>query len=299
MNATAPPAAATTILTESAVAADQTGATRHGDLPASGHAAIDIHGLVRRFDDVVAVAGIDLTVDDEVFGLLGPNGAGKTTTIKMLTTLLPPTAGEARVAGYDVARRPGEVRRRIGYVPQLLSADGALTGRENLLLSAQLYHLPRGERSSRIEEALRFMDLSEVADRTVRTYSGGMIRRLELAQAMLHRPDVLFLDEPTVGLDPTGRDAVWGRIRELRDRFGTTILMTTHYMDEADVMCDRVAVMHRGAIARIGTPSALKAAIGPEASLDDVFRDATGAGIDSGGTFRDVARTRRTASRLG
>jgi ABC-2 type transport system ATP-binding protein len=261
--------------------------------------AIATHGLVRRFDDVVAVAGVDLTVDDEVFGLLGPNGAGKTTTIKMLITLLPPSAGTAEVAGFDVAREPGQVRRRIGYVPQLLSADGALTGRENLLLSAQLYHLPRGDRDQRIDEALAFMDLTAVADRTVRTYSGGMIRRLELAQAMLHQPAVLFLDEPTVGLDPTGRDAVWGRIRELRERFGTTILMTTHYMDEADVMCDRVAVMHRGSVATIGSPTDLKAAVGPDATLDDVFRESTGAGIDAGGTFRDVARTRRTASRLG
>ncbi len=261
--------------------------------------AVRTHELTRRFDDVVAVDGLDLVVDDEIFGLLGPNGAGKTTTIKMLITLLPPTSGEAHVAGFDVVRQPSLVRRRIGYVPQLLSADGALTGRENLDLSARLYHLPGDERASRVDEALRFMELEGAADRIVRTYSGGMIRRLELAQAMLHRPSVLFLDEPTVGLDPTGRDAVWGRIRELRDRDGTTIVLTTHHMDEADALCDRVAVMHRGAIAAIGTPTELKDAIGPGATLDDVFRAATGTAIDAGGTYRDVARTRRTASRLG
>jgi ABC-2 type transport system ATP-binding protein len=181
----------------------------------------------------------------------------------------------------------------------LLSADGALTGRENLELSAGLYHLPRSERTARIGEALRFMELEGAADRVVRTYSGGMIRRLELAQAMLHDPVVLFLDEPTVGLDPTGRDAVWARIREVRERDRTTVLLTTHHMDEADALCDRVAIMHRGAVSAIGTPAELKAAVGPRATLDDVFRRATGAAIDAGGTYRDVARTRRTASRLG
>jgi ABC-2 type transport system ATP-binding protein len=261
--------------------------------------AIQTTDLTRRFGDVVAVDRLNLTVDDEIFGLLGPNGAGKTTTIKMLITLLPPTSGDASVAGSDITHGADLVRRRIGYVPQLLSADGALTGRENLELSAALYHLPRAIRGTRIDEALRFMELDAAADRVVRTYSGGMIRRLELAQAMLHEPAVLFLDEPTVGLDPTGRDAVWARIRHLRERDGTTILLTTHYMDEADALCDRVAIMHHGVVAAIGTPSDLKAAIGPEATLDDVFRKATGTAIDAGGTYRDVTRTRRTASRLG
>jgi ABC-2 type transport system ATP-binding protein len=217
----------------------------------------------------------------------------------MLITLLPPTSGRAEVAGFDVVRQARLVRRQIGYVPQLLSADGALTARENLELSAGLYHLPRVERPRRIDEALRFMDLESAAGRVVRTYSGGMIRRLELAQAMLHDPAVLFLDEPTVGLDPTGRDAVWARIREVRDRDRTTVLLTTHHMEEADALCDRVAIMHHGSIAAIGTPAELKAAVGPGATLDDVFRQATGADIDAGGTYRDVARTRRTASRLG
>jgi ABC-2 type transport system ATP-binding protein len=261
--------------------------------------AIRTQALTRRYDGLVAVDALDLIVEDEIFGLLGPNGAGKTTTIKMLITLLPPTSGRAEVAGFDVVRQARLVRRQIGYVPQLLSADGALTARENLELSAGLYHLPRVERPRRIDEALRFMDLESAAGRVVRTYSGGMIRRLELAQAMLHDPAVLFLDEPTVGLDPTGRDAVWARIREVRDRDRTTVLLTTHHMEEADALCDRVAIMHHGSIAAIGTPAELKAAVGPGATLDDVFRQATGADIDAGGTYRDVARTRRTASRLG
>jgi ABC-2 type transport system ATP-binding protein len=260
-------------------------------------AAIETDALSRRFGPVAAVDGIDLAIDDEIFGLLGPNGAGKTTTIKMLITLLPPSGGAARVAGLDVRREAAGVRRRIGYVPQLVSADGALTGRENLELSGGLYHLPEPRRD-RIQEALRFMDLEGAADRLVRTYSGGMIRRLELAQAMLHEPAVLFLDEPTVGLDPPGRDAVWERVLRLRERQGTTILLTTHHLEEADELCDRVAIMHAGRIVKIGQPLELKAAIGPRATLDDVFRQATGAAIDAGGSFRDVARTRRTASRL-
>jgi ABC-2 type transport system ATP-binding protein len=266
---------------------------------AAGYApGIETQALTRRFGELVAVDHVDLMVRDEVFGLLGPNGAGKTTTIKMLITLLPTSSGVARIAGFDVAREAPMVRRRIGYVPQLLSADGGLTGRENLQLSAGLYHLVE-PRAVKISDALRFMDLEAAADRLVRTYSGGMIRRLELAQAMLHEPSVLFLDEPTVGLDPTGRDAVWDRVRELRDRKRTTILLTTHHLEEADALCDRVAIMHQGRIAAIGTPSDLKAAIGPGASLDDVFRKATGTGIDAGGNYRDVARTRRTANRLG
>jgi ABC-2 type transport system ATP-binding protein len=261
--------------------------------------AVEALKLTRRFGEVTAVDSLDLTIADEVFGLLGPNGAGKTTTIKMCITLLPPTSGTARVGGYDVVQAPAVVRRNIGYVPQLLSADGALSGRENLRLSARLYHLPSAVRDERIADALSFMGLDDAADRLVRTYSGGMIRRLELAQAMLHRPAVLFLDEPTVGLDPTARNAVWAHVRELREREGTTIVLTTHYMEEADELCDRVAIMHHGLVAAIGSPDELKAQVGPGASLDDVFAQHTGAGIEAGGTFRDVARTRRTASRLG
>ena len=234
-----------------------------------------------------------------MFGLLGANGAGKSTTIKMLITLLRPTAGSATVAGYDIARETAQVRQHIGYVPQLISSDGALTGRENLLLSARLYHLPSSERRRTIDDALDFMGLSEVADRLTKTYSGGMVRRLEVAQAMLHRPAVLFLDEPTVGLDPTARSALWEHVRGLCARFGTTVVLTTHYMEEAEALCDRVAFMVRGRVVASGSPRDLELRAGPDATLDDVFTRLTANSPDSGGTLDEVARARRIASRLG
>jgi ABC-2 type transport system ATP-binding protein len=188
---------------------------------ADGEPALRTTSLTRRFGEVVAVDRLDLRVSrGAFFGLLGSNGAGKSTTIKMLTTLLPPTSGGATVVGFDVVHQPRQVRRRIGYVPQMLSADSGLTGRENLTLSARLYDLPSGEREARIDEALDFMGLSDFGTRLVKTYSGGMIRRLEIAQALLHRPLVVFLDEPTVGLDPVARHAVWGKLRELRSQLG-------------------------------------------------------------------------------
>ncbi len=257
--------------------------------------------LTRRYGELTAVDTLTIAVcAGEVFGLLGPNGAGKTTLIKMLTTLLPPTSGGATVAGYDLLRQPARVRRAIGYVPQLLSADGALTGRENLETFAQLYDVPAGERNARVSSALAFMDLTGVQDRLVRTYSGGMIRRLEIAQSMLHRPRLLFLDEPTVGLDPVARHAVWDRIGQLRAEYGTTILLTTHYMDEAERLCDRVAFMHLGRVTAYGTPDQLKVSIGGNgATLDDVFEHYTGGTLEEGGSYRETARTRRTARRLG
>lgn len=268
--------------------------------PVSGPLAIETSGLTRRFGSLVAVDQLTLAVRaGSIFGLLGPNGAGKSTTIKMLTTLLRPSAGGARVAGFDVVRRPREVRRRIGYVPQLLSADGALTGYENLLVFAKLYGVPRLQREERIRQALELMGLTDAAHILVRRYSGGMIRRLEIAQAVLHRPAVLFMDEPTVGLDPVARRAVWEHVRELRRRFGATILITTHYMEEADELCDEVAIMHLGRVAAVGTPGQLKAVVGPGATLDDAFVHYTGSSIETGGTYRDAARTRRTARRLG
>ncbi len=262
--------------------------------------AIETIALTRCFGDMTAVDHIDLRVPyGQIFGLLGPNGAGKSTTIKMLTTLLVPTSGTALVAGFDVAKRPAEVRRRIGYVPQMLSADGALTGQENLMLSAKLYGMARADRNSRVSEALQFMGLSEAAGKLVKTYSGGMIRRLEVAQAMLHRPTVLFLDEPTIGLDPVARHTVLDRLRDLRRDFNTTILITTHDMDEADALCDVLALMHLGKVAVTGKPADLKATLGPDATLDDVFVHYSGASIEEGGNFHDIRQTRRTASRLG
>jgi ABC-2 type transport system ATP-binding protein len=234
-----------------------------------------------------------------VFGPLGSNGAGKSTTIKMLVTLLPMTSGDATVAGFDVRRRPRQVRAHIGYVPQLLSADAALTARENLNLSGALYGIPSGLRRRRIDDALSLMDLASHADKTVRQFSGGMIRRLEVAQAMLHRPAVLFLDEPTVGLDPSARRVVWQRLTDLQASLQTTILLTTHDMEEAEALCTRIAIMHGGRVAADGTPGALKSALGPTATLEDVFIKHTGGTLAEGGHYRAVASIRRTTSRLG
>ncbi|HUL04335.1 MAG TPA: ATP-binding cassette domain-containing protein [Gemmatimonadales bacterium] len=272
----------------------------HLTAPPLAGPVIETQGLTRIFGELVAVDRLDLAVERGViFGLLGPNGAGKSTTIRMLTTLLPPTSGSARVAGFDIGRQAPDVRRHIGYVPQLVSADGGLTGAENLTLSARLYRVPRAARRQRIADALVFMDLVDAADQLVRTYSGGMIRRLEVAQAMLHEPEVLFLDEPTIGLDPIARRAVWDRLRELKRRSAMTILLTTHDMEEADALCDRLAIMHDGTLALAGVPSELKAALGPEASLEDVFVETVGGSIEEGGTYRDVRQLRSTARRLG
>jgi len=262
-------------------------------------AVLETQALTRRFGSLTAVDNFTVEIlGGEMFGLVGPNGAGKSTVIKMLTTLLPPTSGNASIASYDIRHHPSQVRRVIGYVPQLLSADGSLTGYENLLIFAKLYSLTRDERKERVQEALDFMGLTEVADRLVRNYSGGMIRRLEIAQSMLHRPKVLFLDEPTVGLDPIARGAVWAHIEKLRDNYGTTILLTTHYMEEADALCTRVAIMHLGKVVAIGTPTALKSSVSPGATLNDVFTHYAGYELESTGNFRDVSRTRRTAQRL-
>jgi len=268
-------------------------------------AIVETSGLTKRFGDLTAVDDFTLSVEDgEVFGLLGPNGAGKTTVIKMLATLLPPTSGIAVVSGFDVSRHPTQVRRQIGYVPQILSADGQLTGYENLLIFAKLYDVERHGREEKLRKALEVMGIADAANRLVRTYSGGMIRRLEIAQSMIHRPRILFLDEPTIGLDPTAREAVWAHIARLRAEYGTTILLTTHYMEEADHLCGRVAIMHLGKIAALGTPSDLKRSIsadgnGTNVTLNDVFFHFTKGSLESGGSFRDTSRTRKTARRLG
>jgi ABC-2 type transport system ATP-binding protein len=264
-------------------------------------AAVRCRGLSYAFGTHRAVDGIDLDVGPgEMFGLLGPNGAGKTTTIRILTTLLRVPTGVAEVLGHDVARDRMAVRRLIGYLPQQLSAEAALTGRENVMLFARLFDVPRSERAGRVERALEATGMAEHADRMVSTYSGGMVRRLELAQALVNRPHVLVLDEPTIGLDPIARTSVWELIAALREESGMTVLLTTHYMDEAEGLCDRVALMHRGRLRAVGSPADLKAALGPGATLDDVFRHYAGdlSDDDSGG-LRDVRRTRRTAIRLG
>jgi len=257
--------------------------------------------LTRHFGNVIAVDGLNLEVrSGEVFGLLGPNGAGKSTAIKMLTTLLPPSSGSAHIAGFDLMRQSTQVRHVVGYVPQALSADSTLTGYENLLIFAKLYDIPRRSLKSCIQDALALMGLEDAADRLVRTYSGGMIRRLEIAQSILHHPPVLFLDEPTVGLDPLARGAVWELMQQLQKNYDMTILLTTHFMEEADSLCDRIAIMDQGQVVAIDTPIALKASLNKEqATLDDVFIHYTGNQLETGGNYRDTARLRRTTQRLG
>ncbi|MDQ3641920.1 MAG: ATP-binding cassette domain-containing protein [Actinomycetota bacterium] len=236
----------------------------------------------------------------EVFGLLGPNGAGKTSIMRVLTTLLRPAAGRAWVLGHEVAAEAATVRQLIGYVPQALSADGSLTGRENASLFAQLHRVPRSERAQRIDAMLDLMDIGGAADRVVRSYSGGMVRRLEIACALLHRPRLLLLDEPTIGLDPVARRAVWCHLAEMREETGLTMLVTTHLMEEAEEQCQRVAVMSGGRIRGEGTPHDLRASLGTAGgTLEDVFVALTSGTEVEGGDLRDISRTRRTARRLG
>ncbi|MER0483351.1 ATP-binding cassette domain-containing protein [Streptomyces sp. Edi2] len=320
--------------------------------------AVTCRALRYAFGETKAVDGVDLSVrPGEVFGLLGPNGAGKTTAIRCITTLLPVPSGMVRVFGHDAAKERMAVRRLLGYVPQQLSADAGLTGRENVALFARVFDVPRRERAARVTQALEAVGLTDAAGRLAKTYSGGMIRRLELAQALVSAPRLLMLDEPTIGLDPIARTSVWEHINAVRAATGMTVLVTTHYMDEADQYCDRLALMHRGRIRALGTPDELRSALrarrraaaasataptapsteatsavsaaassdspsspspspsspspsspssAPSGSsdavptLEDVFRDVAGSGLDEqSGDFRDVRSTRRTAHRVG
>jgi len=224
---------------------------------------IEAEQLVRRFKDVQAVNGIDLVVaPGEIYGFLGPNGAGKSTTVHMLTTLLPPTSGTARVAGYDIVRQGPHVRRAIGAALQEAALDPLLTGRDHMRLQCALHGIPREERTARADELLERVGLTLAANRKVRTYSGGMKRRLDLALALVHRPRLLFLDEPTTGLDPQSRSALWGEVGRLAKEEGVTVFLTTQYLEEADVLADRVGIIDHGRIVAEGTPAALKAEIG-------------------------------------
>ncbi len=262
---------------------------------------IEVEGLVKRFGAFTAVDGISFRVGSgEIFGFLGPNGAGKSTTIKMLITLLKPTGGTARIDGHDITHNSSDVRNAIGYVPQMISVDGTLTAYENLMLMARLYDIPRAERKERIREMLSFLQLEEHAGSLVRTFSGGMVRKMEVGQAMLHRPKALLLDEPTTGLDPVARNSVWEHLFELREKFGTTIFFSTHNMEEADEVSDRVAVMNRGKIAAIGSAEELKTKTGkPNATLEDAFIFFTGNKLQETGNFREIRRARKTEGRLG
>jgi ABC-2 type transport system ATP-binding protein len=225
--------------------------------------AITVEGLVKSYGRVVAVDDVSFTVEDgEIFGFLGPNGAGKTTTINILTTLIRPTSGRAIVGGFDVVREADKVRRIVGLVPQDITVDDDLTGWENLMLHAGLYNLGRQEAKRRAREVLELVNLLDAANRKVETYSGGMRKRLELAAGLMHRPRILFLDEPTLGLDVQTRSAIWDYVKKLRNELGMTIFLTTHYMDEADALCDRVAIIDHGRIRAIDTPMNLKNSLG-------------------------------------
>lgn len=243
-------------------------------------AVVEVRGLTKSYGKIEAVRGIDLSVErGEIFGFLGPNGAGKTTTISILCTLVRKTAGEARVAGTEVDADPRDVRRRIGLVFQDPSLDDQLTGRENLELHGQIYGVPAALRKQRIDELLQVVELTDRASSLVRTYSGGMKRRLEIARGVLHHPEILFLDEPTLGLDPQTRTHIWSYLQALRKREGVTLFMTTHYMDEAE-FCDRIAIIDRGQIVALGTPSELKSRVG-----GDVVTVTTG---DSAATAKEI-----------
>jgi ABC-2 type transport system ATP-binding protein len=247
---------------------------------------VEADGLVKTYRSrssvVEAVRGVDLRVErGEIFGFLGPNGAGKSTTVRMLTTLLTITAGTARVAGLDVARQPDAVRQRIGVALQEAGLDPRQTGRELLVLQGRLFGLSAAEASRRAVGLLELVELTEAADRRIKSYSGGMKRRLDLASALVHEPEVLFLDEPTTGLDPASRVTVWDEVRRINER-GTTVFLTTQYLEEADALCDRLAIIDDGRIVREGTPARLKEelrerlGLAGEVTLDDVFLDATG-----------------------
>jgi len=280
---------------------DALGTVTGGAVMIASDSAVLVDDLVVRFGELEAVGGVSFAVAaGEVFGLLGPNGAGKTTTIRVLTTLLAPTSGRALVAGFDVRRQSLQVRSSIGYVPQAISVDGALTARENLDFYASVTGVPRRERRERIEQAILEMDLEEMLDRLARTLSGGMLRRLEIASALLNRPAVLFLDEPTVGLDPTARQIVWERLGALREEAGTTILFTTHVMEEAERYCERLAIMDEGRLVEQGEPAEVCGRHGTD-SLEEVFTAVTGRRIEEHreGRLRDVRARRRVARRLG
>jgi ABC-2 type transport system ATP-binding protein len=251
-----------------------------------GRPAVLAEGLVKRFTgregDVDAVQGVDLEVTTgEVFGFLGPNGAGKSTTVRMLTTLLTITSGRAEVMGVDVSESPDEARRHIGVALQEAGLDPRQTGRELLVLHGHLFGLGAAESAARAEQLLELVELGEAADRVIKGYSGGMERRLDLAAALVHEPEVLFLDEPTTGLDPASRLTIWDELRRINGH-GTTIFLTTQYLEEADQLCDRIAIIDGGRIVRQGTPRELKADLwerrggDDEPTLDDVFLDATG-----------------------
>jgi len=242
---------------------------------------IEVKDIVKKFGDFTAVDGVSFAVQaGEIFGLLGPNGAGKSTLIRMMVTLLPPTSGTATINGFDVVKKSDDVRRSIGVIPQAMTSDLELTVEENLLIFAKLYGVPRDKRTKLIAELLEAVELTQWADKPVKNLSGGMRRRVEIARGLVHEPKVLFLDEPTTGLDPVSRTAAWIMLQRIKAQRDLTVLLTTHYMDEADKLCDRIAIVDHGKLVVLDTPAKLKASIPSEhperTTLDDVFVHYTG-----------------------
>ncbi len=244
-------------------------------------AAIEVDNIRKCFNGFCAVDGLSFSVEHgEVFGLLGPNGAGKSTLIRMLTTLIPPTSGAARVNGFDVARSPNDVRKCIGVIPQAMTSDLELTAEENMLIFAKLYGVPRERRRPAIESLLGAVDLLQWADKPVKNFSGGMRRRLEVARGLVHEPQIFFLDEPTTGLDPASRVGVWEMLMKLKKQRDLTILLTTHYMDEADKLCDRIAIVDHGKLVALDSPLKLKASIPGNNILEVSFSEVPDGWID-------------------
>src|SRR5215212_1678860 len=234
--------------------------------------AIEVADIRKRFGDFSAVDGVSFTVQPgEVFGLLGPNGAGKSTLIRMLTTLLPPTSGIGRVAGFDIVTQADSVRRSIGVIPQAMTSDTELSVEENLIIFSKLYGVPRAKRKVLIDELLAAVDLTEWRHKQVMYLSGGMRRRVEIARGLVHEPKIFFLDEPTTGLDPVSRVAVWEMIRKIKEQRSLTVLLTTHYMDEADKLCDRIAIVDHGKLVALDSPLKLKASIPSQNAIEASF----------------------------
>ena len=247
--------------------------TTAGTPAAQRPTAIAVENIVKRYGDFEAVKGVSFAVaEGEIFGLLGPNGAGKSTLIRMMTTLIPVTAGKAMVGGYDVSKDPDEVRRAIGVIPQALTSDQDLSVEENLSIYAKLYSVPREQRKKNIEAVLEAVDLTKWRDAQTKTLSGGMRRRLEIARGLVHNPRIFFLDEPTTGVDPVSRIAVWEMLNKLKSTRNLTMLLTTHYMDEADKLCDRIAIVDHGTLVAMGTPAELKKSV-PGANVVEVHFD--------------------------
>jgi ABC-2 type transport system ATP-binding protein len=251
--------------------------------------AIDVQRIVKKFGDVTAVKGISFTVDPgEIFGLLGPNGAGKSTLIRMMTTLLQPTEGTAKVNGFDIVTQADDVRKSIGVIPQAMTSDLELSVEENLLIYAKLYGVPREKRSRLIDELLQAVELSEWRDKQVKNLSGGMRRRVEIARGLVHEPRIFFLDEPTTGLDPVSRVAVWEMLQRIKAQRDLTVLLTTHYMDEADKLCDRIAIVDHGELKALDSPMKLKASIPGKNVLEVSFSNAPADWADRLKTLPDV-----------